>query len=222
MDIKLIVMEVKYNEMWEYIPNTDNMYKVSNKGRIISFHKGREHYLNPSVTKKGYARVSICFCNGKRQVFVHCIVAEVFLENPYGYKEINHKDGNKLNNNVDNLEYCSSKYNSWHKYNVLGYFMSDEAKKKLSEWHTGRTLSDKTKIKMSLGHIGKKRSKESVAKTALGKMKKVIQMNQNMDIIGMFNSVKEASDITGACKSEISSVCNGRKKTANGFIWRFA
>lgn len=222
MDIKLIIMEDKDNEIWEYIHNTDNMYKVSNKGRVMSFHKGHGHYLNPSVTKKGYARISICFCDGKRQVFVHRIVAEVFLENPYGYKEINHKDGNKLNNNVDNLEYCSSKYNSWHKYNVLGYSMSDDAKKKLSEWHTGKTLSDKTRMKMSLGHVGKKRSKESVEKTALGKMKKVIQMNQNMDIINMFNSVKEASEMTYTCKSEISSVCNGKKKTANGFIWRFA
>lgn len=222
MDIKLIVMEDKDNEIWEYIPNTNNMYKVSNKGRVISFHKGHEHYLNPSVTKKGYARISICFCDGKRQVFVHKLVSDMFLKNPFCLNEINHKDGNKLNNEVSNLEFCTSKYNTWHKFNVLGYRHSAETREKIAEFRRGKKLSDEVRRKMSIGHIGKKRSKESIAKTALGRMKKVIQMNQNMDVIRMFNSVKEASDITGACKAEISSVCNGRKKTANGFIWRFA
>lgn len=208
-------------EIWKVIPNTNGYYEVSNKGNIVSYHKGYRHILKPSITKKGYLRLSISFCDGKKRKFVHRIVAESFLENTLGYNEVNHKDGNKLNNNVDNLEFCSSKYNSWHKFNVLGYVVSCETRRKLSQYRKGKRLSDELRAKISIGHLGKKRSKESVLKTAMGHMKKVAQLDKEGNMIAVFNSIKEASNATGTMASEISSVCNGRRKTAKGCIWKF-
>lgn len=218
---KNLSLEDLPGEKWKYIPNTNDMYKISNLGRIVSFHKNKISFLHPNKTRKGYARVAICFCNAKRQVFVHRLVAEAFLQNPYGYKEINHKDGNKLNNEVNNLEFCTSKYNTWHKFNVLGYRHSEETREKMAELRRGKNLSDDVRRKMSIGHIGKKRSADSVKKTALGKMKKVVQMTINNEEIAVFNSIKEASEKTGTLSSCICSVCNGKRKTSNGYKWRY-
>lgn len=209
-------------EEWKYIPNTNNRYKISNIGNILSLCKGRQYLLKPYITKKGYARTCIRFSNGKKSVFVHRLVADSFLEHTDGLNEINHKDGNKQNNSVDNLEYCTSKYNTWHKYHVLGYRHSENTRGKISLWHKGRKLSDDVRKKMSMGHIGKKRSAESVQKTAIKHYKKVVQYDLNMTKIAMFNSMKEASIATHTKSSCISSVCSGRNHTSNGYIWRFA
>lgn len=209
-------------ELWKYIPNTNNRYKISNMGNVISLCKGRERLLKPNITKKGYARVHIVFCNGIRAIFVHRLVAESFLEYIDGMNEINHKDGNKQNNIVTNLEYCTSKYNSWHKFHVLGYSHSTETRAKISSAKLGKKLSEDARKKISIGHTGIKRSADSVRKTAIKHYKKVIQYDLNMNKIAIFGSMTEASMVSRTRISEISSVCNGKRRTANGYKWRFA
>lgn len=111
-------------EIWKDIPDYEGFYQVSNKGRIKSlqywnghdFKKGekilavtaREVNKNPR-----YARSVVKLTkNGVKKDFkVHRIVAQVFLENPYNYQVVNHIDGNPLNNEVDNLEWCTQKHN---------------------------------------------------------------------------------------------------------------
>lgn len=65
---------------------------------------------------KGYMQIHTTI-GGKQYVrYIHRLVAECYLENPNNYREINHKDGNKRNNNVENLEWCTSSYNKVHAY----------------------------------------------------------------------------------------------------------
>ena len=102
------------NEIWkEYIYNFD----VSNKGRIRNRVTG--HILKQTPFKNGYygCVVSCGSRLNKKAIRIHVAVAELFIENPFGYPEVNHKDGNKRNNEVDNLEWCTHSYNIEHAIN---------------------------------------------------------------------------------------------------------
>ena len=104
-------------EMWRDINGFDGRYQVSNKGRVRSF--ARKSYkeariLKQSYEKDGYYIVGLHYSEKGikgRTGRVHRLVAEAFIPNPNNLKEINHKDEDKTNNNVDNLEWCTTKYN---------------------------------------------------------------------------------------------------------------
>lgn len=98
-------------EIWKDITNYEGLYQVSNTGKIKSFHNDENgKIINPHISR-GYAFISLSK-NGKRTHYlVHRLVANAFIPNPNGYKEINHIDENKLNNAINNLEWCTREYN---------------------------------------------------------------------------------------------------------------
>ena len=83
-------------------------YVITENGEIINNRNGKK--LKPQPNGKGYLRVSI---GGKLQ-FIHRLVAEKYIPNPENKPQVNHKDGNKLNNSVDNLEWVSNMENRQH------------------------------------------------------------------------------------------------------------
>ena len=83
-------------------------YEITREGQVINKHTGR--ILKPQPNGKGYLRVSI----GKKLLFIHRLVAEKYIPNPNNYEQVNHKDGNKLNNCVDNLEWVTNQTNRDH------------------------------------------------------------------------------------------------------------
>ena len=98
-------------EEWRDVPGYLGYYMVSNFGRVKSLCYGKERILKPLKVGKGYLQV-ILFKDGKHKSFyIHRLVALVFLPNPDNLTIINHKDENPLNNCVDNLEWCTQKYN---------------------------------------------------------------------------------------------------------------
>ena len=98
-------------EIWKDIPNYERLYQVSNLGRIKSLYYSKEKILTPKIDKDGYLLINL-YKNHKSRTFkIHRIVAQVFLSNPNNYTEVNHKDENKQNNKVDNLEFCTHIYN---------------------------------------------------------------------------------------------------------------
>ena len=98
-------------EIWKDKKDYEEHYQVSNCGRVKSIKFGKERILKPVPNSFGYLFVNLCK-DGKVKAFtVHRLVAEAFLDNPNNYKEVNHKDENKTNNVVTNLEWCNRKYN---------------------------------------------------------------------------------------------------------------
>ena len=102
-------------EIYVDIKGYEGLYQVSNKGNVKSLisNKGtkREKILNP-IIGRGYNRVRLFKNKQNRLYSVHRLVAEAFLPNPNNYPCVNHKDECKTNNNVENLEWCTHKYNS--------------------------------------------------------------------------------------------------------------
>ena len=98
-------------EIWKDIKDYEGHYQVSNCGRVKSIKFGKERILKPKKDKYGYLHVNLYKNNIKKTYKVHRLVAEAFIDNTDNLTEVNHRDENKLNNNVDNLEWCNSKYN---------------------------------------------------------------------------------------------------------------
>lgn len=89
------------------------MYSISNFGDVCNNETGR--ILKPCLVN-GYLQVTLCDRNGHHKYLVHRLVAMTFLDNPYAYPQVNHIDGNKTNNCVDNLEWCTGSENMKHAY----------------------------------------------------------------------------------------------------------
>lgn len=117
------------NEIWRDIKGYEGIYQVSNLGNIKSLERKvphvnhgkmktmlvKEKIMKFSITK-GYYTVKLCKDNKYSCKRVNRLVAETFIENKENKLEVNHKDGNKLNNRVDNLEWCTRSENELHAY----------------------------------------------------------------------------------------------------------
>lgn len=102
-------------EEWKDIEGFAGLYQVSNCGRVRSLRKGI--LLRPAKNKFGYMYCALSK-NGKLHgKKVHRLVAQAFVENPLKRTQVNHKDGNKANNNADNLEWCTYSENTMHAVN---------------------------------------------------------------------------------------------------------
>ena len=113
-------------EIWRPIKHYEGLYEVSNYGRVRSLdtlssvngktgkysRKKTGCILKPQNSSKGYKQITLCNTSGKHIVSVHRLVAEAFIDNPNSLQVVNHKDENKANNHVNNLEWCTTKYNN--------------------------------------------------------------------------------------------------------------
>lgn len=100
-------------EIWKSVIGWENLYEVSNFGNIRTLHYKKPYLMHPVIDAKGYRRVSFVMPNSKqyKRYAVHRLVAEAFIPNPDNLPQINHKDEDRTNNHVDNLEWCTNKYN---------------------------------------------------------------------------------------------------------------
>ena len=112
------------NKKWKDIAGYEGLYQISNLGEVKSLKRTyqcgncgnitkelREKLMKQSTSKFGYKRVKLCK-NGNENIWlIHRLVAIAFLDNKTLLPQVNHKDENKSNNMVDNLEWCDAKYN---------------------------------------------------------------------------------------------------------------
>ena len=83
-------------------------YEITKDGNVINKHTGKR--VKGSNNRKGYLRLAV----GGKFLFIHRLVAQKYLPNPHNYPQVNHKDGNKHNNAVENLEWTTNKKNRAH------------------------------------------------------------------------------------------------------------
>lgn len=111
-------------EVWKPVVGHEGLYEVSSIGRVKrveryapyrdGFRIKREKILSPNVINGGYQQVLLTKNMVRRGHLVHRLVANAFIDNPDGLPQVNHKDGNKKNNTVSNLEWCTAKENMLH------------------------------------------------------------------------------------------------------------
>lgn len=107
---------VTMSEIWKDVEGYEGLYQVSNKGNVKSFYTNRN--LKPTRHNKGYLMVGLTSNHKTKTHFIHRLVAKAFLENLEQKKEVNHKDGDKTNNHIENLEWCTDVENRLHAYSM--------------------------------------------------------------------------------------------------------
>ena len=187
-------------EIWKDIEGYEGAYQVSNLGNVRSLNynnTGKVKNLKKQVTKRGRYVVGLSINGKSKTLSVSRLVAHAFIPNPNNNPQINHIDYNPKNNNVNNLEWCTNEENQAHAWGT--------GKRKSNK---GFKFSEESKLKLS-------KAKKGVPN--ISKRKKVLCLNT----MQIFNSITEASEVTGANRKNISSVCKGKRKTVNGYIFKY-
>lgn len=177
---------------WKTIKDFDD-YEISDTGLVRKKGKVIQPFDND-----GYNRVYLSNKNGGKKFLVHRLVAEYFLEPDSNRPEVNHKDTNKRNNNVSNLEWSTGKENVQH-YIDTNHERLDYLKKEMSK-------------------IGKKYGLQN----AMRSRKPVEQLDLKGNLIKRFESARHAARELGISYKVISKCCNGKSKSYLGFKWQFA
>ena len=176
-------------EVWKDIDGFEGLYQVSNYGRVkslertVTYSSGNVHWypervLVPVDAGNGYLRVSLSINNKYKSHLIHRLVAKAFVENPDNLPCVNHKDENQSNNHIDNLEWCSYKYNS--NYGTAVERRSNKRSRPVDCYNTEGAL---------VKHYKK-----------------------------VADAIKDLKLKTG---DKIRLVCNGQRKKAAGFVWRW-
>lgn len=172
---------------WKIIKGFED-YKVSDTGEVFSIKRNKllKHY-----EKKNYLGVYLYQNNVRKFMMTHRLVAFAFIENPNNYPQINHKDENSKNNVVENLEWCSAKYNANY-----GNHNEKIRQRMLTNNHfKGKQHSATSKEKMSLAKKGKPSKRK----------RKII-------IDGVeYESVTKAMEILGIGTKKIYTILKGEK-----------
>lgn len=119
-------------EQWKDVTGYEGLYEISNCGVVKSIdrlvfqvmngirktfnYKGK--ILAQEITNRNYLRVTLSKNNEQKRYSVHRLVATAFLENPNNFQQVNHKDGNTVNNSVENLEWCTQSMNQKHAFDT--------------------------------------------------------------------------------------------------------
>lgn len=169
------------NEEWEDMPEEEwrdvlgfeELYQVSNLGKVRTIKKG-EAEMSQQENRNGYLTVHLRNKGVERRAMVHRLVAEAFIPNPDEFRDVNHKNGNKADNRVENLEWVSHSDNMTHSFRELG---------------------------KNVRHI--------------------VQIGLDGTFIERWNSIAEAAEATGICRTDIGACCRGERTMAGAFEWEY-
>lgn len=184
------------NEIWKDIEGYEGLYQVSNIGRVKRVRSGR--IRTQKIVKNGYCQVNLSKNNQVNFYLVHRLVANAFIPNPNKLPQVNHKDENKTNNYVENLEWCTQSYNNL--------------------WGTGTERQNYSRHKNDPQGLSWKRALKTRDKNNnVNSSKRVCQYSLVGNLIAIFNSISETSRKLGISVADISNCCNGKRKTAKGY-----
>lgn len=186
-------------EIWKDIDGFEGLYQISNFGNVKSLNYGKRGYAKIIVPKEncnGYLWVILCKNGKKENHLIHRLVGKAFVDNPSGFPIINHKDENAKNNFAENLEWCTPSYNV--RYSI---HLHPERLKRFGATYRPRK---------------RKRGVPYKHKTS------VVQYTKDGLEVDHFKSIAEVCSNNNWRTSSVLECCMGKRKSAYGYIWRFA
>lgn len=180
---------MEHKEQWKQIEGYNGRYIVSDRGRVKSLRKSTGEYklLKGSKTPSGYLRVTLCL-NGKPTNYgVSRLVAYAFIPNPDNKPEVNHINGIKTDNMVENLEWATRSENVKHS------FVSGLKESNLKNW-SNDVSNNGTKVSV---------------------------FTKEGEFIKSYDTIIDASKDLNVHRVSISRVCRGKRKTANGYKFKY-
>ena len=186
-------------EIWKDIDGYEGYYQISNRGRVKSLtrktkyqnttRKLKEKIKSAFISTTGYERVELSRDNSNKKYNVHRLVATAFIPKIEGKEFVNHINGIKTDNRVENLEWCSCSENELHAYRIGLAKNSEKQRKAVSKY-----------------------AKEN-------RVKPIIQLGIDGSFIKEWKSAIEASEKLKIGNKTISNCVTGRSKTAGGYKW---
>lgn len=198
-------------EIWKQIKGYEELYEVSNLGNVRSkdktiiqdaknnsksthLYKGKT--LKPMLQNNGYYTVTLCYNQKYKIVGVHRLVAQAFIPNPDNKPQVNHIDGNKMNNCVDNLEYCTAKENMQHAF-----------KNNLINLNTEKR---------------KEAVKLAISKAIKSNCKKVVRINTNTNERKIYKKIDTAFRENKMSPNTLRKCLQKEIKEYKGYRWEYA
>ena len=185
-------------EIWKNIEGYPN-YQVSNMGRIkrlsTGYYRRTEKILKPQLQNNGYLHIKLSQKDKTKCILVHRLVAQVFIPNPNNLPQVNHINEDKTDNRVENLEWCTQKYN-------INY---------------GNGISKRVKTNKENGtykKIGEINSKI--------RSKSILQFSKDNSFIRRWDCIMDVQRELGYDNKQICSCLKNRQKTAKGVKWVYA
>lgn len=188
-------------EIWKDVKEYEGLYQISNLGNVKSLdryiiNKNRDKqyfpgkYLSQGIGDN-YLKVTLSKNNKQRTFRIHILVARAFIPNPENKPEVNHIDGNKKNNKVNNLEWNTRSENELHAYKNGLAKPSNKQKQAVAKY-----------------------AKENYSK-------KVVQYSLNGEFIKEWNSMHDVWRELGIRPSYICRCCKGLRNQTYGYIWKY-
>lgn len=249
---KNLSLEDLPNEEWRFIPNCDNLYMVSNLGRIKALNTFRcygsfkrtckERIMKQFPNWQGYLHCYIRDAIGKKiMISSHKCVCDVFIANPDKLPCVNHKDENKQNNRVDNLEHCTYAYNLTYgsredekdvpvlQYDLQGNFIKEykSVTQAAVETNTNRrSISNATHgwAKSAGGYMWRLKGEgniQNIEQHTENNKREVLCYDLQGNFLNEYPSMIAASKSLGLWAQDISACCRGVKNKVKGFIFKY-
>lgn len=244
------------NEIWKPVKGYEGVYSVSSFGRVRREEFSqilpngavgtiKSHIMKSIIGSNNYLYVVLCQNNKRKRYSVHRLVAIAFLPNPNNLPEVNHKDQNRQNAMVDNLEWCDRLYNVRYgdgiekaakkkskpidRYTLNGEYIDTwESQQEFYRKHniTGDSLIYKAcagthNIISAYGYKWRFHDDKTPFRDKKQQGNKICQYSMDGILLNTYSSVLAASRATGIDRSTISRCASGKYKHSGGYVWKY-
>lgn len=196
------------NEIWKDIEGYEGVYRVSNMGRVYSVKRNimlkPQRVCDGAKDGGGYRAVRLCVDGEYKMAYIHRLVAQAFLPNPQNLPQVNHKDEDKTNNRVENLEWCDDKYNK--NYGTIVVRRTRTTKKTYSERHEN-VRQEQARLRKTYN-----------AKESKWKHHEVLQFDLDGNFIACWKSVWEIHKVLGI---DVNSCVKGKVLVKGNSKWLY-
>ena len=216
-------------------------YSITTEGKL--YNEKTKNWLKGQISKNGYLTYNISIEGIKKRLYAHRMVAETYIPLIEGKTEVNHIDGNKLNNSIKNLEWVTSSENKTHAIktglrnetltkvycfdkfkNLVCCYESVAAACQINHFNASWLFEQLNRSIKTLSHgyyWSRTSDNDFETKKVEGIGKPVGQFLINGELIQKYESRKEAARLTGYDRKRIGECCNGKIKTYKGYVFKY-